>query len=159
MDILDDDLLNLWKKLQENNVKYIMVGGFASILNGVSRITNDADIWLKDTLENRKALRKSLKDLQIGDFEELENTQLVAGFSTIYLNSYMELDLFTDMKYFQQKDFDECYQKSTMAEIEGIEIPFLHINQLIQEKKANNRAKDKLDIEELEKIQQILNSK
>lgn len=157
MNMLDDDLLNLWKKLNDNNVKYILVGGFASILNGVSRITNDADIWLKDTVENRKALRKTLNQLTIGDFEELESTQLIAGFSTIYLNSYMELDLFTDMKYFQQKDFDECYNKASFARIENIEVPFLHINQLIQEKKATNRAKDQLDIEELEKIKKFTN--
>lgn len=159
MDLLDDDLLNLWLKLQQHNVIYIMVGGFASILNGISRTTNDADIWLKDTIENRKALRKALAELEIGDFEQIETIQLIPGFSTIYLNSYMELDLFTDMKYFQQKDFDECYKMATVAEIDDIKIPFLHINQLIQEKKANNRPKDLLDIEELEKIQKLLNNK
>ncbi len=159
MDILNDDLFNLWKKLQQNNVVYIMVGGFASILNGISRATNDADIWLKDTLENRKALRKALLELDMGDFEQLETVQFIPGFSTIFLNSYMELDLFTDMKHFQQKDFDDCYKIASVAEIDGIKIPFLHINQLIQEKKANNRPKDQLDIEELEKIQDLLNKK
>lgn len=159
MDIQDDDLLLLWRKLMDNNVQFIMVGGFASIINGVSRITNDADIWLKDTIENRRALRKALKELEIGDFEELETTQLLAGFSTIYLNAYMELDLFTDMKYFKQHNFDECYNNAVIADIDGLKIRFLHINQLIQEKRATNRPKDLLDIEELEKIKKLAEQK
>ncbi len=31
-----------------------MVGGFAAILHGTSRTTQDVDIWIKDTGENRK---------------------------------------------------------------------------------------------------------
>jgi hypothetical protein len=135
-----------------------MVGGFAAILNGISRTTNDADIWLKDTVENKKALRKALKELEIGDFEPIETMQLIPGFSTIYLNTYMELDVFTDMKYFQQESFDSCYKMAIFAEVDGFKIPFLHINHLLLEKKANNRPKDQLDIQELEKIQQLLNN-
>ncbi len=39
MEILDHDLLNLWEKLNEFKVKYIMVGGFATNLHGFSRTT------------------------------------------------------------------------------------------------------------------------
>lgn len=39
-----------------------------------------------------------------------------------------------------------------IAEIENIQVPFLHINQLIANKKAVNRSKDQLDVIELEKI-------
>ena len=37
-----------------------------------------------------------------------------------------------------------------------IKVPFLHINHLIQNKKAVNRLKDQLDVIYLEKIKQIL---
>lgn len=30
MDILDDELLNFWRSLNNNQVRYIMVGGFAT---------------------------------------------------------------------------------------------------------------------------------
>jgi hypothetical protein len=30
MDLLDDDLMNLFKVLENNKVRYIMVGGFAT---------------------------------------------------------------------------------------------------------------------------------
>ena len=69
VDILDDEITDLWRLLHKNNVEYIMVGGFATLFNGFSRITNDIDIWLKDTLQNRKNLRSTLKELEIWRLE------------------------------------------------------------------------------------------
>ena len=51
MDIADDELLDLWRAFEKNKLKYIMVGGFASILNGYNRLTSDIDIWIKDSKE------------------------------------------------------------------------------------------------------------
>lgn len=58
----------------------------------------------------------------------------------------------TYLKLFPQSSFDDCYLKSYKAIINGISIPFLHINQLMEEKEANSRPKDLLDLEELRKI-------
>jgi len=57
MDILDDELLKFWRSLNEKHVRYIMVGGFATRFHGFNRTTDDLDLWLDDTLENRKNLR------------------------------------------------------------------------------------------------------
>ncbi|TKC03014.1 hypothetical protein [Pedobacter cryotolerans] len=59
MDIFDEEILNFWKALEEFNVKYILVGGYAINLHGYQRFTGDLDIWLKDDLEKRKALRSA----------------------------------------------------------------------------------------------------
>lgn len=153
MDILDDDILNLWRTLNKNSVQYIMVGGFAAALYGVSKhLDYTAELWIKDTLENRKKLRQSLFELQYGDFKEIETTQLIAGFSSIYLASGIELDLMTSLKAFEQESFDECYKIATKALIDDIEVCFLHINQLIKEKQTIARTKDLFDIEELKAI-------
>ena len=152
MDILDEEIIKLWKLLSENDVKYIMVGGFATNLHGFSRMTGDIDIWIKDTLENRKKLRNVLKQLDLGDFEGIESMQLLPGWSSIVLNSGIELDLMTSMKGFDQSAFDTCFEKSVIANIENITIRFLSLNDLIQAKKEAFREKDKIDIIELEKI-------
>ena len=44
MDILDEDLINFWKSLNQFEVKYIMIGGFVVNLHGFSRTTGDIDI-------------------------------------------------------------------------------------------------------------------
>lgn len=47
MDILDGEIITLWRSLHTNKVKYIMVGGFATNLHGFSRTTADLDIWVE----------------------------------------------------------------------------------------------------------------
>jgi len=59
------------------------------------------------------------------------------------------------MKGLEGYCFDECCQMATIAEIENVPVPFLHLNQLIANKKAVNRPKDKIDVTELEKIKRL----
>jgi len=55
--------------------------------------------------------------------------------------------------------FDECLLMAPVAEIDGVMVPFLHINHLIANKKSVNRSKDQIDVIELEKIKKILEEK
>jgi hypothetical protein len=41
-------------------------GGFAVNLHGYQRFTGDADLWLEDTLDNRKKLRKAFFEMELG---------------------------------------------------------------------------------------------
>ena len=68
------------------------------------------------------------------------------------LNNGLKLDKMVDMKGLEGYSFDECYQMAAIAEIENIPVPFLHLNQLIANKKPVNRTKDQIDVTELEKI-------
>src|SRR6185369_14827217 len=110
MDVLDEEILHLWKLLNQHKTLYIMVGGFATSLHGFNRVTADIDLWIKDTIENRKSLRSVMRDLNIGDHESLESTQFVPGFCSIPLNSGIELDIMTEMKGLEQNKFHECYK-------------------------------------------------
>ncbi len=152
MDLLDEELIAFWKALENNKVHYIMVGGFASILNGYNRLTSDIDIWIKDTKDNRIALQKALVEVGLDTISNIEGIDFVPGWSSIFLPSGFELDIMTYLTGFEQEKFDDCYIKANEAIIENISVRFFHINQLIESKKATNRLKDQLDIEELEKI-------
>lgn len=44
---------------------------------------------------------------------------------------------------------------ASIAEIENVQVPFLHINHLIQNKKTVGRAKDQLDVIYLERIKKL----
>jgi hypothetical protein len=59
------------------------------------------------------------------------------------------------MKGLENFSFEECYQFSNKADIDGVIVPFLHINHLIINKKAVNRPKDQLDVIYLEKIKKL----
>ncbi len=125
-------------------VKYIMVGGFATRFHGFDRTTDDLDMWLEDTVENRKNLRNAFKELGYGDFSSLEMMQFVPGWTNFYVGSGIELDIMTYMKGLENYSFDECLSKASFADLAGVEVPFLHINHLIDNKKAVNRPKDQI---------------
>ncbi|MEO8583531.1 MAG: hypothetical protein ABI415_07030 [Flavitalea sp.] len=155
MDVLDNGLLHFWKALNDNDVKYIMIGGFAIRFHGFSRNTDDIDLWLNDTPANRKALRKAFTDLKYGDFELLETMEFVPGWTNFFIGDGIELDIVTKMKGLEHLSFEECLEMSSIAELEGIKIPFLHINHLIANKKIINRPKDQIDVMELERIKEL----
>jgi hypothetical protein len=155
MDILDDELLKFWRSLNNHCVRYIMVGGFATRFHGFNRNTDDLDIWLEDTLQNRKNLRKSFKELAYGDFPSLETMEFVPGWTSFYVGHVIELDIMTKMKGLENLSFNECFEMASIADLDGILVPFLHINQLIENKKAVNRPKDQIDVLALEQIRKL----
>jgi hypothetical protein len=155
MDILDDELLKFWRNLNDNHVGYIMVGGFATRFHGFNRNTDDLDIWLEDTLQNRKNLRKSFIELGYGDFPSFETMEFVPGWTSFYLDNAIALDIMTKMKGLEGYTFNECMDIASIADLDGVLVPFLHINQLIANKKAVNRPKDQIDVLELERIKKI----
>lgn len=155
MDIFDEEILNFWRALQEYNVQYIMVGGYATNLHGYQRFTGDLDIWLKDTLENRKQLRKAFVKCDMGDYPLIETMQFILGWTDFHLNNGLRLDILIEMKGLEGYTFDECLEMASIANIDNVNVPFLHINQLIENKKIVNRPKDQIDVAALEQIRKL----
>ncbi|HEX5150818.1 MAG TPA: hypothetical protein VFW07_05190 [Parafilimonas sp.] len=155
MDVLDQELLRFWESLNHNKVNYIMVGGFATRFHGYNRNTDDLDMWIENNLQNRINLRTAFKELGYGDFASIETMKFIPGRTSFYAAG-IELDIMTEMKGLEYLSFDECYKLAKRADLNGIIVPFLHINHLIQNKKAVNRPKDQVDVIYLEKIKKIL---
>ncbi len=152
MDIFDEIILQFWSALCNNKVKFIMVGGYATNMQGYQRYTGDMDIWIEDTDENRNNLVNAFIEADMGNFPMLKNIQFIPGWTDFRLNNGLKLDVMTTMKGLEEYTFDYCLSMATIATIENVAVPFLHINQLIQNKKAVNRPKDQIDVIELEKI-------
>ena len=54
--IFDSDFRDFIQSLNDNEVDYLLVGGYAVILHGYRRTTGDLDIWVNRTKENYKKL-------------------------------------------------------------------------------------------------------
>ena len=154
MDMMDEELIEFWNKLNQNGVKYMMVGGLAARFHGYNRTTDDLDMWIEDTLDNRKRLRKAFVDLDYGDYRSIETTQFVPGWTSFYAAGVV-LDIMTEMKGLEHLSFNDCYNEVAFYDVAGMPVPFLNINHLIANKKAVNRDKDKLDVINLEKIKKL----
>lgn len=68
MDFFDEEIFKFLRSLQNSNVQYIVVRGYATNLHGYQRFTGDIDLWIKDEKRNRKNLRKAFNEAGMGDF-------------------------------------------------------------------------------------------
>ena len=132
-----------------------MVGGYAMNLHGYQRYTGDMDIWFEDTVLNRQNLRSAFIECGMGDYFMLDRIQFVPGWTDFQLMNGLRLDIMTTMKGLEEYSFSECLKMAAIADIDEVKVPFLHINQLIANKKVVNRPKDQIDVIELEKIKKI----
>jgi predicted nucleotidyltransferase len=155
---MNSQIIEIWKYFSLNNVKYLTIGGFAVNIYGYGRNTGDIDIFIEDTDENRENLRVALKKAGIGDFENIKTMQFIPGWTDITLNFNLRLDIMTSVKGLENTTFKELLEKAYITEISGIPVYFLDYENLIKAKKAANRPKDILDIEELEKINKNSNT-
>ncbi|EAZ95255.1 hypothetical protein FBBAL38_09709 [Flavobacteria bacterium BAL38] len=151
-------ILNIWKSFQKHNVKYITIGGFAVNIYGYNRNTGDLDILIEDSIENRKNLRKAFVDIGIGDFESIETMQFIPGWTDFTLDFGLRLDVMTSVKGLEDKSFDSLLSDATILMIGDTPVNFIDYKNLIIAKKSTNRLKDQLDIEELGKLNDNIDS-
>lgn len=157
MDISDNDVQNLLKSFANYQVKYLLIGGMAGAFYGHTRTTQDMDIWVKNTQENKTALIQSLKENMVEGAFYLINTQFVFGYTEVpFGKNGFSLDLGEQTKVFAQADFDVCYANAITGDLDGTPIKVILLADLIREKQATARPKDLGDLVELEKIQREL---
>ena len=149
---MNSQIIEIWKYLFLNKVKYLTIGGFAVNIYGYGRNTGVIDLFIEDSIENRENLRDALKKAGIGDFENIKTMQFIPGWTDITLNFNLRLDIMTSVKGLENSTFEQLLDKAYITKINDIPVYFLDYENLIKAKKATNRPKDILDIEELEKI-------
>lgn len=149
---LNQQIIDVWKYLAANNVDYLTIGGFAVNIYGYGRSTGDIDIFINDTIINKENLREALKQLGIGNFENINTMQFVPGWTDFTLNFNFRLYIMTSVKGLENTSFTALLEMANIIDIDGVPVYFLDYDSLIIAKKAANGPKDLLDIEELEKI-------
>ena len=155
-DLFDSEIISLFKSLNEQAVKYILVGGLAVNYHGFIRSTGDVDVWIDDSKTNRNNFVNALKNYGIEGAEIFYKLPFVAGCTEITLDNGVYIDLMSDLQFFKKENFEECYHLAPEFNIfENIIVKVLHINTLIAEKEKSNRPKDNLDAQELKKLYQL----
>lgn len=153
MDLFEVEIVAFFSVLNKHKVRYILVGGLAVNYYGFTRSTADVDLWLDESVENRIKLVAALKDIGIDGCEAFLSYPLIAGFSEILLDNGIYIDLMSDLQFFKQSEFNDCYLLAEKHKLnENVELTVLHINKLIEEKEKSLRPKDKEDAEQLKKL-------
>jgi predicted nucleotidyltransferase len=146
--IFNSDFQDFLKALNNNNVEYILLGGYAVLIYGYSRNTGDMDIWVNATEENYNNVKRAFDEFGMPVFDMTKEAFLnnsdtdVFGFGV----PPVKIDILTKAKGLE---FDEAYKNIEIRNIEGLDIKLIHINDLLRAKAATGRAKDIDDIEHL----------
>ena len=159
MNIFDVYTHNLLVELNKNNVEFLVVGGYAVNFHGYRRTTGDIDLWIKpDNSTNKKNILKSLQNLNVETKVIAQLNELDFSKPIVFIDGEepYKIDFMT---FISGVDFKDAWKEKTIAILDGISIPFIHLNHLIVSKITTGRLQDKIDIEKLQKIQSIKNKK
>ncbi len=144
--LLNQDFKEFIALLNNNDVRYLVVGGYAVALHGHPRYTKDIDIWIELTPENADRVVQALEQFGFGSLglrpaDFLEPSQVIQlGYPP------RRIDLLTSLK---GVDFNSCYQDRTSIDIEGVNIDFIDLANLKKNKQATGRHQDLADLENL----------
>lgn len=145
--LLNQDFKEFLQSLNDNNVHYLIIGGYAVAFHGHPRYTKDIDIWLAADKNNIENLLKALKDFGFASLE-LKPDDFADPEQIIQLG-YLpnRIDLLTDL---QGVDFQTCFQNRVKVKIEGVKANFIDLENLKKNKKTTGHHQDLADLEHLE---------
>jgi hypothetical protein len=66
--ILNPDYREFFQLLNENDVRYLIIGGYAVAYHGYPRYTKDIDVWIWVNPENAAKMGKTLQDFGFESF-------------------------------------------------------------------------------------------
>lgn len=145
MDVENNEFLHFVVLADEQQLDYLLIGGLALILNGVVRITRDADIWLRPDNDNRDRFINVL--LAYGYTEEEVQPMRIADFTQPQIIRIFDIPMDVLTSVHQRFDYAACKQRAkSFRTNRGQTIYFLHINDLREAKVLARRTKDLNDI-------------
>ena len=145
--ILSPDFKEFLQLLNKNDVRYLVIGGFAVAFHGYPRFTKDIDIWLWLDPENAKRVVKTLKDFGFGSLDLTEKDFLEPDVIIQLGYPPNRIDLLTTAS---GVDFMDSYQARIEESVDGVTLPFIDLQNLKKNKRSSGRAQDVADIENLE---------
>ncbi|MCY7357159.1 MAG: hypothetical protein LH609_06750 [Rudanella sp.] len=144
MDLENEDYLDFTRCATNNQLTYMVIGGFAMYLNGIRRNTEDFDVWIQPTHENGQLFIDTLLCMGF-TIDELDQLTQHDFQEPIVFGLLGTIDVMT--RVHKNLDFEACYSRSrTYVDPRGIEVHFLHLNDLRQSKVWARRDQDLRDI-------------
>lgn len=139
-------LKDVFRSFQQHEVKYLVIGGIASVLYGVPRATFDLDILIEANPENAQRLLDALLDAGLGTAALTDVNDVLAHEITIF-KDYVRIDVQTSTPGL---DFQEAWKLRETMEYQGQPFYIVSLADLIASKRAAGRSKDLEDVRLLE---------
>ena len=164
--IIYEEILRAFQKAK---VKYILVGGIALNLHGALRATADLDILVEMSDENLAKIvsilrnrgyqvRQPVDPMGIADAEIRKDwirNKHMKAFNFFKGRELEEVDIIIDSPV----SYAAASKQTKKIKIDGILLPLISIEHLIQMKRGTGREIDRLDVAQLKKIKKLRRSK
>jgi len=133
-----------------HGVRYLFIGKSGAILLGYPDTTQDADVFVEKSQENGRALVAALLELGF-DLSPDEQAEIVRGKDFVQLkNGPFDLDLVFAPDGIER--FEDAWARR--AQVAGFHV--CCIDDIIESKRAANRAKDRESLSRLELFREYL---
>ena len=146
--MLNPDFKDMLLCLQEEKVEFLLVGAYAIAAHGNPRATGDLDLWIKPDPDNGQRVIRALQafsaptsGLSVDDFVK-DDTIVQIGVVPC------RIDLITGIEAVR---FDEAWENRVTASVDGLTLFVISKADMLKNKLALNRDKDKSDIAWLQK--------
>jgi hypothetical protein len=145
---LTPDYKEIIELFNKYNVRYLLAGAYAMATFGYTRRTYEIDLWIDKKEKNVVKILKALEEFGIPF--EITKDDLSKDNSVIQIGvAPVRIDILTDI---DGVAFEDAFNNKKVVDFDGLEVFVLSIDDLLKNKKASNRAKDKIDVIELEAI-------
>ncbi len=148
--MINSDFREFIGLLNKNDVKYLVVGGYALAFHGYPRYTKDIDFWIWIEKENAEKIMRTLQSFGFSSLDLKEEDFLSPGHVVQLGRPPRRIDLLTSVTGL---DFEDCYPSRVHASIQGLDIEFLDLESFKKNRKAVGRYQDLADLENIENIE------
>jgi hypothetical protein len=146
MEKLPQDFKDFLRLLSRHDVRFMVVGGYAVAYHGYARYTGDIDIWIEVESANADRLVDALKAFGFG-LPELNRQLFLTPGRIIRMGvEPARIEILTGIS---GVTFESCYPRRVIDRIDDVEVPFVSLLDLRENKRAAGRGKDRLDLENL----------
>jgi hypothetical protein len=152
----NSDFKDILKIFNDNQVEYLVVGGYAVILYAEPRYTKDIDIWVRADPKNAIATFKALKDFGAPLSGMNENDFAYEGYFYQIGIPPARIDILMSITGLK---FDEAWDNRVEVDFDGVKANFISKKDLIACKLATGRPQDLLDAERLSSLSENADEK
>ena len=143
---LEPDFEDFITLLNKYSVEYLVVGGYAMAYHGRPRYTGDLDIWINISNANADKMLLVLSEFGFSSLMFKREDFLKENIINQIGYPPLRIDILTSIDGIS---FNEAYSTKQTIQIDNLNVSFIGLAQLIQNKKASNRAQDQADIQSL----------
>ena len=146
---LSKDLREFVECLNSNEVEYLVVGALAVSWHGFPRYSADIDFFIHADPENAARVLRAIQQFGFGSLE-ISTSDLTAPLRVIQIGvEPNRIDLMTSIS---GVGFEEAWKTRVGGDIDGVPVNFIGKAALLRNKEAAGRGKDRIDAEELRKL-------